>query len=355
MGFQGKNISCEFFGVLYFLLQLFLFILLRSNYDIAQRLLKKGPDHKAYYHECFLRGRSELCTLMVRLVNPGKRIPDKDREPDFYDISSKAPLPDSFVPPIPAAKIVNTQVLSRSKKRGSPLALERSTSSSVGDHLDHQTIPPEAFRLYQQFGQALPSTTVDHWQGNGAMAPFLDTATNSMMKQVGTLPPQCFIPATHLSNSANGTVCSNECNSMASFQQQVESKYTSNLSSLSDWLEEALPSAKSSRIRSHSFLSQAETESPKLGTHDPTIFDKCDLSLYDVEPDPLPEGVPLKVKGSDDDDLSLSNIKDPCPLLKEFAEIYFSKPVPPEVFCTEGTTPRMTFLPCDVSLETFAA
>eukprot|EP00571_Detonula_confervacea_P002037 CAMPEP_0172322958 /NCGR_PEP_ID=MMETSP1058-20130122/47429_1 /TAXON_ID=83371 /ORGANISM="Detonula confervacea, Strain CCMP 353" /LENGTH=460 /DNA_ID=CAMNT_0013038837 /DNA_START=157 /DNA_END=1539 /DNA_ORIENTATION=+ len=58
-----------------------------------KRLLNPGPDCKSYYHECFLRGRPELTKLMQRLVNPGKRLPDKAGEPDFYEISRKYPLP----------------------------------------------------------------------------------------------------------------------------------------------------------------------------------------------------------------------------------------------------------------------
>ena len=66
-------------------------LLLICNPPSQQRLLSRGPDHKSYYHECFLRGRPELAALMTRLVNPGKRLPDKDGEPDFYALS---PLPE---------------------------------------------------------------------------------------------------------------------------------------------------------------------------------------------------------------------------------------------------------------------
>ncbi|KAL9189898.1 hypothetical protein ACHAXT_009573 [Thalassiosira profunda] len=59
-----------------------------------KRLLNPGPDCKSYYHECFLRGRPQLTKLMQRLVNPGKRLPDKAGEPDFYEISEKFPLPE---------------------------------------------------------------------------------------------------------------------------------------------------------------------------------------------------------------------------------------------------------------------
>mmetsp|Transcript_662 Transcript_662/g.1349 ORF Transcript_662/g.1349 Transcript_662/m.1349 type:complete len:497 (+) Transcript_662:200-1690(+) len=58
-----------------------------------KRLLGDGPDKKTYYHECFLRGRPELTKLMQRLCNPGKRLPDKSGEPNFYEISMKFPLP----------------------------------------------------------------------------------------------------------------------------------------------------------------------------------------------------------------------------------------------------------------------
>ena len=53
-----------------------------------------GPDHKAYYHELFLRGRPELAQAMTRLINPGKRLPDPEGEPNFYDIARKFPLPE---------------------------------------------------------------------------------------------------------------------------------------------------------------------------------------------------------------------------------------------------------------------
>lgn len=60
-----------------------------------KRLLNQGPDYKCYYHECFLRGRPELTKMMQRLINPGKRLPDKAGEPDFYEISRQYPLPQA--------------------------------------------------------------------------------------------------------------------------------------------------------------------------------------------------------------------------------------------------------------------
>eukprot|EP00956_Cyclotella_meneghiniana_P025790 scaffold54538_cov66-Cyclotella_meneghiniana.AAC.3 len=45
-----------------------------------KRLMREGPDHKSYYHECFLRGRPDLTKFMTRLVNPGKRLPDPKGE-----------------------------------------------------------------------------------------------------------------------------------------------------------------------------------------------------------------------------------------------------------------------------------
>merc|ERR1712086_908463 len=38
---------------------------------------------------------------MERLVNPGKRLPDKSGEPDFYDISKSFPLPEPLPLPMP--------------------------------------------------------------------------------------------------------------------------------------------------------------------------------------------------------------------------------------------------------------
>ncbi|KAL7531997.1 hypothetical protein ACHAXR_007560 [Thalassiosira sp. AJA248-18] len=53
-------------------------------------------DKNTYYHECFLRGRPELTSLLQRLMNPGKRLPNKSGEPDFYEISRKYPLPPTL-------------------------------------------------------------------------------------------------------------------------------------------------------------------------------------------------------------------------------------------------------------------
>lgn len=38
---------------------------------------------------------------MQRLVNQGKRLPDKAGEPDFYDISKRFPLADALLAPVP--------------------------------------------------------------------------------------------------------------------------------------------------------------------------------------------------------------------------------------------------------------
>ncbi|KAL3789722.1 hypothetical protein ACHAW5_009983 [Stephanodiscus triporus] len=57
-----------------------------------KRLAKEGPDHNAYYHPLFLRGKLELTSAMTRLVNPGRRLTNKDAEPDLYEISRRYTL-----------------------------------------------------------------------------------------------------------------------------------------------------------------------------------------------------------------------------------------------------------------------
>lgn len=42
----------------------------------------------------FLRGRADLAQVMTRLVNPGKRLPDAQGEPNFYKIAEMFPLPE---------------------------------------------------------------------------------------------------------------------------------------------------------------------------------------------------------------------------------------------------------------------
>eukprot|EP00804_Cyclotella_cryptica_P026171 CCRYP_009769-RA/>CCRYP_009769-RA protein AED:0.08 eAED:0.08 QI:868/1/1/1/0.66/0.5/4/445/483 len=71
-----------------------------------KRLMREGPDHKSYYHECFLRGRPDLTKFMTRLVNPGKRLPDPKGEPNFYKMAKDFPLPPD---PEPEPEVPNSQ------------------------------------------------------------------------------------------------------------------------------------------------------------------------------------------------------------------------------------------------------
>lgn len=68
-----------------------------------KRLHQSGPDFRAYYHECFLRGLPFLTKLMKRVAatNQGKLLPHPDGEPNFYDIDFRYPLPDSADHPPP--------------------------------------------------------------------------------------------------------------------------------------------------------------------------------------------------------------------------------------------------------------
>lgn len=76
-----------------------------------KRLMGKGPDHRCYYHECFLRGRPEIASLMKRLVAPGKRLQDIKSEPNFYEIDKEFPLPPG-PPPVHENITVATSLVS---------------------------------------------------------------------------------------------------------------------------------------------------------------------------------------------------------------------------------------------------
>ena len=59
-----------------------------------KRLHQNGPDHGAYYHDCFLWGIPDT-TCLIRRLPPrlGKQLPDKMNELDFYFVSKHFPLP----------------------------------------------------------------------------------------------------------------------------------------------------------------------------------------------------------------------------------------------------------------------
>ena len=106
--------------------------------------LVNSQDKKTYYHECFLRGRPELTGLMQRLCNPGKRLPDKSGEPNFYEISKKYPLPE--LPPAPPSDTT------------SKLQSDNAHASQPGAH-HFLFSPPHANGSFNMYGypQSAPS------------------------------------------------------------------------------------------------------------------------------------------------------------------------------------------------------
>ncbi|KAL7528819.1 hypothetical protein ACHAXR_002657 [Thalassiosira sp. AJA248-18] len=298
------------------------------------RLLQAGPDQKSYYHECFLRSRPELTALMVRLVNPGKRLPNPDGEPNFYDISAKSPLPEpssvAVAPPIPR-DAASKSVTSHNKNSSPPppvtasMLLGVTPSSFVGAQVLPQDTM-EAYRLYQEWlqvmssGSTATSSHMSHWGGKAMLPPSVNSAANSNMIHSGQVAPQNYSYNPLFDGSFNphsvmpNTVPKNHVDA-------VDRKPSPSLAS--SWLKEALPEIKNDLKQNQSFLSVDEDQSSQKVTS--SIADNCDLSLYGLEPDPLLEDFPKNI--GRDDDMSLSNIKDPDPLVETFAKIYFSSTI----------------------------
>jgi hypothetical protein len=60
------------------------------------RRIVSGLDKDSYYHELFLRGKSNLHCHMKRLPNAKKTPVNKeDKRPDFYEIAKSSPLPEN--------------------------------------------------------------------------------------------------------------------------------------------------------------------------------------------------------------------------------------------------------------------
>jgi hypothetical protein len=78
-------------------------------------------------HLVFLRGRPELAQAMTRLVDPGKRIPDRDGEPDFYDIAKRFPLPEDPY----------TETARPNDPEGNSSEAERISEARSGDNCKH--------------------------------------------------------------------------------------------------------------------------------------------------------------------------------------------------------------------------
>ena len=60
--------------------------------------ITKAPDHGAYYHQLFLRGKGHLLKRMhvTKVKGSGKKLTSNpQQEPDFYSLSRLRPLPDT--------------------------------------------------------------------------------------------------------------------------------------------------------------------------------------------------------------------------------------------------------------------
>jgi len=61
------------------------------------RRITSGPDRDSYYHELFLRGKSNLHCRMTRLPDAQRKTPvtKENKSPDFYEIAKNSPLPEN--------------------------------------------------------------------------------------------------------------------------------------------------------------------------------------------------------------------------------------------------------------------
>ena len=97
---------------------------------------------------------------MQRLVNPGKRLPDKAGEPDFYEISRKYPLP-ALPPPTQESMMEAAQMGAHGHgpPMGSPMGMGRGMYPPMG----YPGYPP-------QYGYGMPPSP-SHSQGPPGYPP----------------------------------------------------------------------------------------------------------------------------------------------------------------------------------------
>jgi hypothetical protein len=143
------------------------------DYAVLNHILHL-QDKRSYYHECFLRGRPELTSIMQRLCNPGKRLPDKSGEPNFYEISKKYPLPE--LPPALARDPTSKVQIDASYVMKSPHVGQPETNQFMFP-------PPNMNGSYNMYGYpqashfpSIPSSAADPKQPrqylSGQVAPF---------------------------------------------------------------------------------------------------------------------------------------------------------------------------------------
>ena len=102
------------------------------------RLTRKGIDHGAYYHELFIRGRSDLCQLMQRTRVKGswvRQSSSPDTEPDF---AAMPPVPrgSHSTPKLPLLRKNANKTFHKnpSARVNTPISPEKISTTSQSNH-----------------------------------------------------------------------------------------------------------------------------------------------------------------------------------------------------------------------------
>ena len=149
--------------------------------------MKHGPDKGSYYHELFLRGKSDLQKYMRRLPKTEKKVPMKKQdEPDFRALDRLNPLP---VLEESAAIVDSSFSVDHVRNQPGP-SMDSIMSMGIGQGM----VRPSAFKpldprmgVIRQQDHGLAQSSIPPAMGTRMMNPIGDMGSVQSMGAMGSM------------------------------------------------------------------------------------------------------------------------------------------------------------------------
>lgn len=183
------------------------------------RLTRKGIDHGAYYHELFVRGRSDLCQLMQRTRVKGswvRQSSSPETEPDFASMPLVPKSTNKILPKLPPLR-----------KCTSAGSKTNSTRSMAQAHASHPDASPTSsnYTSIQMFPASYPSPTAPTGFG------WTNSSLLSMPSSGGQNPMIMVTPLPQSQPNQNISVASSQARASSSPYRSTSPQPTSTTSS----------------------------------------------------------------------------------------------------------------------------
>jgi len=173
--------------------------------------ITKAPDHGAYYHQLFLRGKPHLLKRMhvTKVKGSGKKLTSNpQQEPDFYSLSRLRPLPDAGHTALPNA----AGMIAAGVDTAASVAMKQHAAAAAG--LFAGTPYMQQAQMFLQAHHAHP----------GAGFPYLPNPMMAAMHAAGAVDPQTQIAQMLLAQQASAAAAAAMSTAIKKEEERIPEK-----------------------------------------------------------------------------------------------------------------------------------